>query len=340
MKRAIGVVLLALAVLAPPTVGQDASAVPGTDAATSVPVRFAVAPTDPADASLTLLLDTRDCGSSGKDPTATVAVTETAEDVSVRVEVLVSPDGQLCGGDKFTGIEVELDGPVGTREVVDGATDTAALVNEIDMPDLGYEYACWGTPSFSVAQLLGPGPDISAYAIDSDLEDARALVDEGDLVILRGRFRENGTTPLQTWRWRSGEWYLGMGDRRCNLEAVADPNLASAPWSLKRPWPKPGARTITIKVQEWACNAGQPPTGRVPPPTVHYTPDAIYIVAQTIPNTRTWQENAVSGSHMFVDCQGAPPAVYTVHLDRRVRDRDLYDGGAFPPKRKPRPEDR
>ena len=136
------------------------------------------------------------------------------------------------------------------------------------------------------------------------------------------------------------QWYQTSGDRRCDLTAVSDPNLASAPWSLKRPWPKPSARTITIKVQEWACNSGRPPTGRVPPPTVHYTPAAIYLVAQTIPNSRTWRENAVSGSHAFVDCQGAPPAVYTVQLDRRVRDRDLYDGGPFPPKRKTRPEER
>lgn len=340
MKRAITTLLLAMAALAPPTAAQDASTVPRTDVATSIPVRFAVAPTDPADTTLILLLDRRDCGSSGKDSTATVGVLESPEEVSVRVEVRPGPDGQLCGGAELTRIEAALDGPLGTRAITDGATGQPALTNEVDMPDLGYAYACWGTPSFSVAQLLGPGPDISAYGIDTGLDDARALVDEGDLVILRGRIRENGTTPLETWRLRSGEWYHTSGDSRCELSAVIDPNLAGAPWSLKRPWPKPGARTITIKVQEWACNAGRPPTGRVPPPTVHYTPDAIYLVAQTIPNSRTWQENAVSGSHMFVDCQGAPPAVYTVHLARRVRDRDLYDGGSFPPKRKTRPEDR
>lgn len=36
MKRAIGVGLLAMAVLAPTTVGQDASTVPGAEAATSL----------------------------------------------------------------------------------------------------------------------------------------------------------------------------------------------------------------------------------------------------------------------------------------------------------------
>ena len=340
MKRLITTMLLAMAVLAPTTAAQDASAVPGTDAATSKPVRFAIAPTDPASASLTLLLDRRDCGSSGKDPTATVSVLESPADVSVRVEVLPGPLGQFCGGDGLTRLEVALDEPLGTRAISDGATGRPALVNEVDMPDLGYAYACWGTPSFSVAQLLGPGPDVTAHGLDSGLEGARALVDEGDLVILRGRIHDNGTTPLETWRLRSGEWYLGWGYRRCDLTAVSDPNLASAPWSLKRPWPKPSARTITIKVQEWACNAGQPPTGRVLPPTVHYTPDAVYLVTQTVPNSRTWRENVASGRHMFVDCQGAPPAIYTVQLDRRVRDRDLYDGGSFPPKRKTRPEDR
>ncbi len=49
MKRVITMMLLAMAVLAPTTTAQDASAVPGADAATSIPVRFAVAPTDPAD---------------------------------------------------------------------------------------------------------------------------------------------------------------------------------------------------------------------------------------------------------------------------------------------------
>ena len=308
-----------------------------------VATRFAVAPTHPSDETLALLLDTRDCGSSGKDPSATVESVESAEDISVSVEVAVGPEGQVCGGGELTRIEVgmhDVRGELGMKLYSPRQRRKPQGLPFIEIVARQAHRASRYTPSFSLAQLLGPGPDVSAYGIDSDLQNARALVDEGDLVILRGRIRENGTIPLEIWQLRSGEWYQTSGNRRCNLEAVADPNLASAPWSVKRPWPKPSARTITIKVQEWACNSGLPPTGRVLPPTVHYTPDAIYIVAQTIPNTRTWQENAVSGSHMLVDCQGAPPATYTVHLDRRVRDRDLFDGGSFPPKLKQRQQDR
>jgi hypothetical protein len=113
------------------------------------------------------------------------------------------------------GLACQLD--LGARGVVDGATGEAALVNTVDAPDLGEAYACAygsGAGPFTVAQLLGPGSDISDLSIPTDLEAPRATVDEGDLVILRGPFGKGDAIAVETWRLRDGAWQRSQRERR------------------------------------------------------------------------------------------------------------------------------
>ena len=191
MRRTLG--LAVASVLLVPSVVLAQSEAPSASPASvePVPVRFAVAPTAPGDTTLTLLTTERDCGSAGAHPSATATVTEGDAEVAVRVQVLPGTDGQVCSGDELLRLEVALAEPLGTRPIVDGATGDSAQVNGVDAPDLGEPYACdygSGAGPFTVAQLLGPGSDISDLAIPTEVEEPRAMVDEGDLVILRGPF--------------------------------------------------------------------------------------------------------------------------------------------------------
>ena len=56
-------------------------------------------------------------------------------------------------------------------------------------------------------------------------------------------------------------------------------------------------------------------------------------------NERIRERGAIgSGATSFVDCQGAPPAPYRVKLQRKLKDRTLYDAAWFPPKQVKEPK--
>jgi hypothetical protein len=334
MRRTLGLAMVSVLLVPSVVLAQSEapSASPSGVEPAPVAVRFAVAPTAPADTTLTLLTTARDCGSAGAHPSATATVTEGELDVAVQVGVLPGADGQLCGGDELLRLEVALAEPLGTRPIVDGATGEAALVNAVDAPDLGEAYACdfgSGAGPFTVAQLLGPGADISDLAIPTEIEEPRAMVDEGDLVILRGPFGKEDRITVETWRLRDGAWQRSHRERACRLMLAGDPVLFAATWRLRGPDPKPGAQVLRIRVQEWACASGQPPVGRIVPPTVDFTQDRITIAVRTWPVTANTRNPAA-------DCPGAPPAPYTVWLHQRIGDRTLYDGAYFPPTEVPR----
>jgi hypothetical protein len=317
-----------------PSIVLAQSAAPSTSPSSveRVPVRFAVAPTAPDETTLTLLATERDCGSAGAHPTATVEVTEGHADVAVQVQVLPGPDGQICGGEELVRLSVTLAEPLGTRLIVDGATGEAALVNTVDAPDLGEAYACddgSGAGPFTVAQLLGPGSDVSDRSIPTDLEAPRAMVDEGDLVVLRGPFGKGDRVTIETWRLRDGGWQRSQRERGCRLMLAGGPVLFAATWRLRGPDPDPGAKVLQLRVSEWACASGRPPVGRIVPPTVHFTDDSITIAVRTYPITANRRNPGA-------DCPGAPAAPYTVWLHRRIGDRSLHDGAYFPPTEVPR----
>ena len=332
MSRTFGLAMASV-LLVPSVVLAQSEAPPTSPSSVGpVPVRFAVTPTAPGDTTLTLLTTARDCGSAGAHPSAAAAVTAGDADIAVQVNVLPGGDGQVCGGDDLLRLEVALSEPLGTRPIVDGATGEPALVNTVDAPDLGETYACdygSGAGPFTVAQLLGPGSDIRDRSIPTEIEEPRAMVDEGDLVVLRGPFGKGDRITVETWRLRDGEWQRSDRERACRLMLAGGPVLFAATWRLRGPDPKPGAKVLQLRVQEWACASGRPPVGRIVPPTVEFTQDGITIAMRTYPVTANSRNPAA-------DCPGAPAAPYTVWLHQRIGDRTLYDGAYFPPTEVPR----
>ena len=189
-------------VLAVPAAAQEEALPPLAEWGTAA-VPFSLAPHDPSETSLTVLVDRHDCGRrlAQSPPSATVTVTETASTVGVRVDVRTDPDGRTCRSHGLLRLEANLGSAVGERPVVDVSRYAAAPVNRVDPPDLGLRYACgFGTDwPLTHRELLGPGLDIDGRAIPTTLSDARAIVDEGDLVILRGPFSPGGRV-----RWSTG----------------------------------------------------------------------------------------------------------------------------------------
>ena len=328
MRRTFGLamasVLLVPSVVLAPSEAPSASP-PSVE---PVPVRFAVAPTSPTDTTLTLLTTERDCGSAGAHPTATPTVTEDEADVAVQVGVLPGPDGQVCGGDDLLRLEVSLAEPLGTRPIVDGATGEAALVNAVDAPDLGEAYACdfgSGAGPFTVAQLLGPWAPTSAICRSRrrwrSHERWWTRATSSSCV---GRSARRTGIGVETWRCATGS-----GSGRTARPAAALCSRVTRSWTPRRgacgtETRSSDAQVLRIRVQEWACASGQPPVGRIVPPTVDFTKDRITIAVRTYPVTANTRNPAA-------DCPGAPPAPYAVWLGRQLGRRSVYDGAYFPP---------
>ena len=334
LRRAAAVALACVVLMPMGVLGQDPQGFSTDDDIATVPIPFALAPLSPDDTRLTLLVDRHDCGRRAKDPVASVVVDESEADVALRVEARVDGRGETCGGDKLHRLKVDLETPLGEREILDASTGEQALVNLVDSKDYGYRYACgfgYGR-SFSVTQLLGPGLDISDRDIPTGLAGVRAMVDEGDLVVLRGPFDEKGNTTLATWRWRDGEWRLRAEGCRLMI-AVGPGQVTTATWRLKGQRPAGRSKEVDIRVNEWACASGRSPKGRIIPPDVHYIPGGALIAVQVFGMVPSWEANvAATGGYAVVDCPGAPPATYTVKLYRRLGERTLFDAGYFPPK--------
>lgn len=303
-------------------------------------VPFAVAPTDPSDRTLTLLVGHHDCGRrlAQSPPTASVSVAEGTQEVGIEVEVRAGPDGRPCTRDGLLRVKAPLTGPLGSRTIVDVSRFQPAPVNQVDPPDFGLEYACdfgAGWP-LSYGELMGPGPDVRGRGIPTTLTSARAMADHGDMVILRGPFAESGRVRIESWRLRGNTWKRRKSD--CHLMATSPPNLATASWKLGGVKPDRTAKTVDVKVQEWECASGHPPEGRVVPPAQWYRPGAAYLLFYTFPISPSWEANerirerkATASGMAFVDCQGAPPAPYRVKLWRKLKERTLYDAAYFPP---------
>jgi hypothetical protein len=90
---------------------------------------------------------------------------------------------------------------------------------------------------------------------------------------------------------------------------------------------------ISVWVGESACASGRPPVGRIARPLVQIHRGALVIVMATVPLSSPHEWSAVAspgGGFDFIDCQGAPPAPFTVKLPVRLGKRRLYDGGVLP----------
>lgn len=339
--RSMLVALALVLTLTVSTVAQDEGLAPLEEwGTTSVP--FAVAPYDSSDGTLTLLVEHHDCGKrlAQSPPSASVSVTEGTGEVGIRVDVRVDPDGRLCSRDELLRLQASLAGPVGARAIVDLSRFVPAPVNRVDPPDLGLAYACGFGAEWPLThrELLGPGLDIRGRGIPSTMVEGRALIDRGDMVILRGPFSESGRVRLEYWRLMGNAWRRQKSD--CHLMAASPPNLATASWKLGGVKPDRTTRNLKVKVQEWMCASGNPPVGRIVPPSQWFSREAAYLLFHTFPISASWEANepiggrtsSGAGATVFVDCQGAPPGPYRVKLRRKLNDRTLYDAAWFPPK--------
>lgn len=320
---------------------QDPDLPPPEDWATQT-IPFAVVPFKPTDASLTLLVHHHDCGKRlTQSPRSAIAeVAESSQEVSIRVDVRVDPDGRLCSRGELLRLPVELASPLGSRTVVDSSRGAPALINVVEPPNLGLRYGCgwWTREQFTYAELMGPGPNLEDRGITPNVPDARIIRDEGDSVVLRGPFAPNGKVTLERWRHQGNGWQASR--ERCRLEAISPDGLSTGTWRLRGPLPAADAKTLETRVDEWTCGDGSSPAGRIVPPQQHRRPDALYLLFRIVSKDRSWEANVriadrkagAAQPARFVDCAGRPPASYKVKLWWRLGERALYDAAYFPPK--------
>jgi hypothetical protein len=108
---------------------------------------------------------------------------------------------------------------------------------------------------------------------------------------------------------------------RCEIEVVGPEGVTRADWRLDPAVPRPagGDRTIHVVLTERACSGGQSPEGRIEPPVISTTEQAVIIA---------FFVRQVPGGN---DCPGNPEFPLEVELPEPLGDRLLLDGGVFPP---------
>lgn len=115
-------------------------------------------------------------------------------------------------------------------------------------------------------------------------------------------------------------WKLsGWGD--CRPEIVLD-GLNLATWVLdpEAPPPDAAATSFGALVTERTCTGGKPMGGRLQPPSISYGPESVLVVFAARP---------LEGDAF--DCPSNPSTQVVVQLREPLGDRDLFDGGFFPP---------
>lgn len=304
----------------------------------TVSVPFAVAgPVASTDSQLTLLVVKRSCGTEFEDADALLATAqgvETDDSVWFRADVTAGPDGLSCDHDGLVRVPMRLEGPLGDRIIRDaGDPERLPLVNSFDAVDTGLRYYC-GLGTCSVADLLGPGLDVSRHGLTPPITNARAVYDSGDYVTWFGdhdpaKRRFACSSALLT----DGRWQM-YGDE-CTPRAAMYPGIDAATWRLRGKRPNPKDRFIRIWVQEEVCN-GSPIRPRLQRPVVQASyrkGGAIVIVmATTRQPTDPPRRTTTSGRRFgFADCPGLAPVRAVVDLPFPIGKRPLLDGGVFPP---------
>lgn len=105
-------------------------------------------------------------------------------------------------------------------------------------------------------------------------------------------------------------------------DTLAEPRADFATWWLDPAREKPGpeATTIPALIVERACASGKSPDGRLLPPQVFSSADAILVTV--------WVVRRPGGQ----DCQGNPPFAIEIELTEPLGDRKLLDGSEVPPR--------
>jgi hypothetical protein len=201
-------------------------------------------------------------------------------------------------------------------------------------------YSCGGPPGFLPSLLDQPAnaeledhpsaaalrAAIAQVGIDIDMLPAQgywlASRDERTASYLARdpRGEEDHFISASFERNDAGGWDLG-GWGGCRPEIVLDGlNLASWVLDPDAPQPDAAATTFAALVTERTCTGGQPMGGRLQPPTITYGPDTVVVVFAARP---------LEGDAF--DCPGNPPTRVVVELREPLGQRELLDGGFFPP---------
>lgn len=115
-----------------------------------------------------------------------------------------------------------------------------------------------------------------------------------------------------------GTWQFWEGGS-CPLRVRLPDELGFATWRLDpADLPTPDDRSVTVLVTEIACASGRPPLGRLQPPVILATEDAITIAF------------AVRKRPGGQDCPGNPETRVVVQFNEPLGDRGLFDGAFVP----------
>jgi hypothetical protein len=181
-------------------------------------------------------------------------------------------------------------------------------------------------PGFANAEL-GPGAPQLALRTFLVTEEAaqlalpragwRLVSASPDAATFLARGREGWVVAVMAPS-ESGRWEFFEGGL-CPLRVELPEEIGFATWRLDpdRP-PPPDGRIITVLATEIACASGQPPRGRLLPPVVLSTTDAVTIAI------------GVRKRGGDQECQGSPEVPVTVELPEPLGNRLLFDGSAFP----------
>jgi hypothetical protein len=190
--------------------------------------------------------------------------------------------------------------------------------------------------AFSAAALSGPagaedGTGGAAAALRAFLADPaanhnwpragwRELVATSQLVLYAapepGADQPGWLVFAKAERADSGWTVLEYG--HCRPQVILGAGIGRASWELGQRVNRT-TREFTVLVQEQACASGRSPAGRIVPPRIVVDAHAVTI---------TFGVRPLPGGQ---DCQGGPPAPYRVRLPQPLGDRELRDGGVFPP---------
>ena len=181
--------------------------------------------------------------------------------------------------------------------------DRTPNVEEADSPEARALASGFGSPEFPPGagrgwRELGRTDDEVAFAT------GEPPVLDG-FVVLR---REGGNWAYR--QWGSGcivqPYRPGRNLARWGLNPTASPLT-------------PAARSITVVVNDRACASGVGPDERLDDPTVEVTPEALIV---------TFTSRPPSGDQ---NCPGNPAVKRTVELPEPLGNRELLDGGLYPP---------
>ncbi len=120
---------------------------------------------------------------------------------------------------------------------------------------------------------------------------------------------------------RQPDGWKVVGWGQCRPRAVFE-GLNDATWVLdpSAPFPAPEDRGFVALVTETACAGGQSSEGRVLSPAIIYGQRDVLVVFAVHPQPGE-----------FFTCQGNPATRVVVALDEPLGERQLLDGGVFPP---------